>query len=343
MRIVHIDRKTGEIKLQIDTLDDMWHLDKIIAPGDEVEAHTMRTYKVGTKEEKKPVNIKVKAERVEFAKSANRLRILGPIVWGEPEEYVQLGRHHTIDVGPGDRLKVTKVWKNHEINRLREAEKESKKPKIRIIVMDEEKALNAMLRAFGVEYGAEFYSSGSKRGDDYEKAESEYFGKIMAEIDRHPEKFIVAGPGFAKENLKGFITKKKPELLKRIIFENVSYAERSGVNELFNKGTIEKIMGEERFENEMKLMEELLVEIHKDTGRAAYGITETRKAVEAFAVKKLLVLDEYLRKDKDAEAVVDLADTNKAEIVIFSSEGDAGAKLKGFGKIAALLKFKLRE
>jgi stalled ribosome rescue protein Dom34 len=60
-------------------------------------------------------------------------------------------------------------------------------------------------------------------------------------------------------------------------------------------------------------------------------------------VKKLLVLDEYLRKDKEAEVVVDLADTNKAEIVIFSSEGDAGAKLKGFGKIAALLKFKLRE
>lgn len=343
MRIVHLDRKTGEMKLQIDTLDDMWHLDKIIGPGDEVEAHTMRTYKVGTKEEKKPVIIRVKTERVEFAKSANRLRILGPIVWGEPEEYVQMGRHHTIDVGTGDRLKITKIWKNHEIKRLQEAEKESKRPKIRIIVMDEEKALNAMLRAYGVDYGAEFYSSGSKKGDDYEKAEMEYFGKIMAEIDRQPEKFIVAGPGFAKDNLKAFITKRKPELLKRIVFENVSYAERSGVNELFNKGIIEKIMGEERFETEMKLMEELLTEVYKDTGRAVYGLVEVRKAAEAYAVKKILVLDEYLRKDKEAEAVVDMADTNKAEIVIFSSEGDAGAKLKGFGKIAALLKFKLRE
>ncbi len=342
MRIVHFDRKIGELKLQIDTLDDMWHLDKVLSPGDEVEAHSLRTYKVGTREEKKSVTVRVKAERIEFAKTANRLRILGPIIWGEPEDYIQLGKYHTIDVEEGSRLKIIKQWKNHEIARLREAEKESKRPRLRIIVMDDEKALTAMLRAFGVEYGAEFFSSGSKKSDNYDKSEGEYFGKVMAEIERHPEKFIVAGPGFAKDNLKKFIERRKPELLSRIIFESVSYAERSGVNELFNRGIIERVMGEERFEKEMKLADELLVEVHKDTGRAAYGIAEVRKAAEAYAVKKLLVLDEFLRTDKQAEAVVELADQAKAEIIVFSSEGDAGAKLKGLGKIAALLKFKLR-
>jgi len=343
MKIIHFDRKNGEMKIQADTLDDLWHLDKVIGPGDVIESHSLRTYKVGTKEEKKSVTIMIKTERAEFAKSANRLRILGTIVWGEPEEYVQLGKHHTIDVGIGDRIKITKKWKNHEVKRLQDAQKESMKPRIRIIVLDEEKALTAMLRAFGVDYGPEFYSSGSKKDDNYEKSEGEYFGKIMAEIERQPEKFVVAGPGFAKDNLKKFISKKKPELLSRITFESVSYAERSGVNELFNRGVIEKIMGEERFEKEMKLMEELLTEVYKESGKAVYGIAEVRKAAEAFAIGKLLVLDEYLRADKEAEAVVDIADRNKAEIVVFSSEGDAGAKLKGFGKIAALLKFKIRD
>ncbi|VVC04488.1 Peptide chain release factor subunit 1 [Candidatus Bilamarchaeum dharawalense] len=343
MRIVHFDRKFGIMKIQVDTLDDMWHLDKVLAPGDEVESHSLRTYKVGTKEEKKPVTIKVKTERVEFAKSANRLRILGPIVWGEPEDYIQLGKYHTIDVGQGDTIKVTKKWKNHEVKRLEDAVKESKKPKIRIIVLDDEKALNAMLRSFGVEYGAEFYSSGSKRDENYDKTQGEYFGKIAAEIERHPEKYVIAGPGFTKDNLKKFIEKKKPELLKKITFENVSYAERTGVNELFNRGVIEKIMGEERFENEMKLIEELMADVYKEGGKAVYGIREVKKAAEAFAIKKLLVLDEYLRTDAEAETVVDLADQNKADIVVFSSEGDAGAKLKGMGKIAALLKFKIRE
>jgi len=343
MKIVNFDRKTGQMKIQADTLDDLWHLDKIIAPGDEVESHSLRTYKVGTKEEKKPVTIRIKTERVEFAKSANRLRILGTIVWGEPEEYVQLGKHHSIDVEVGGRIKVIKEWRKHEYDRLKEAEKESLRPRIRIIVMDEEKALTAMLRAFGVEYGAEFYSSGSKKDDNYERSELDYFGKIAAEIERHPEKFVVAGPGFAKDNLKKYITHKKPELLKRIVFESVSYAERSGVNELFKRGVIERIMGDERFEKEMKLVEELLVEIYKETGKAAYGLAEVKKAAEAFAIDRLLVLDEYLRSDKEAESVVDIADKNKAEIIVVSSEGDAGAKLKGFGKIAAFLKFKLRE
>ncbi len=341
MRIIHFDRKLGEMKLQIDTLDDMWHLEKILSPADLVESRTMRTYKVGTKEEKKPVTLRIKAERIEFSKTSNRLRILGIIVWGTPEEYVQLGRHHTIEAAEGDRLKIYKNWKGHQIKRLQQAEKESKKPKIRIIVMDEEKALTAMLRSFGVEYGAEFRNSGSKRDDKYEQSEQSYFGQVVAEIERHPEKFIVAGPGFTKDNLKNFIKQRKPELLNKIIFESVSYAERNGVNELFKRGVIEKIMGEERFETEMKLVEELLTEIYKESGNAVYGIAEVKRAGEAKAIGKLLVLDEYLRTDKKAEAVVDHADKAKAEIVIFSSEGDAGAKLKGFGKIAALLRFKI--
>ncbi len=343
MKVVFFDRKSGEMKIQIDTLDDMWHLEKVLSPGDEVEARTMRTFKVGNKEEKKPVTIRVKAERIEFAKNSNSLRILGPIIWGEPEEYVQLGRHHTIDASAGDRIKVVKQWKEHELKRLKEAEKESKKPKLRMIVMDDEKALIAVLRPFGVEYGAEFYNTGSKKGEKYDEKEKDYFGKIMTEIERHEERFVVAGPGFAKENFKKYINAKNPELVKRIVFESVSYAERSGVNELFNRGVIEKIMGDERFDKEMKLIEELIKNIHKDSGLAVYGLAETKKAAEAFAIDKLLILDEYLRKEKEAEHVAEIADGNKADVVIFSSEGDAGMKLKGLGKIAALLRFKMRE
>ncbi|MBU0591872.1 mRNA surveillance protein pelota [Candidatus Micrarchaeota archaeon] len=342
MKITHFDKQLGEMKIKVDTLDDLWHLEKVLESGNEVEAHSMRTYKLNGKEEKKHVKIKIKAERIEFAKTANRLRILGPIIGGSPEEFIQLGRYHTIEVAEGDQIKVTKQWKHHEINRLKDAEKESKKPKVRIIVLDDEKALTAMLRTYGVEYGPEFRSGGSKKDEQHERKKLEYFGNIMAEVEKHPEKFIIAGPGFTKDNLKSFIASRKPELIGRIIFESVSYAERNGVDELFKRGVIEKIMGEERFEKEMKLAEELIMEIYKDKGNAVYGIVEVKRAAEAFAISKLLVLDEYLRNDKQAEAIVELADKNKADVVIFSSEGDAGAKLKGFGKIAALLRFKLR-
>ncbi len=343
MKVTHFDPKTGELKVTADTVDDLWHLDKVLGPGSRVEAHTMRTYKVGNREEKKHVFITIEVERVEFSKSLNRLRLLGKIVAGDPEEFVQMGKHHTIEVSPGDKIRIFQQWKSHQLNRLKEAEKESKKPKIRIIVLDDEKALTAMVRAYGIEYGAELYSSASKKDEKHDESVRSYFGNIAAEIERHPEKYVVAGPGFTRDNLKKFISQKYPDLLKRIAWESCSHAERAGVNELMKQGVLEKIMGEERIERETKLVEELIAEIHRDSGLAAYGVKEVAKAVDAFAVKQVLVLDEYLRTDKEAEALVERADNSKAAIIIISSEEEPGMKLKGFGKIAALLKFKLRE
>jgi len=343
MKIIHFDHKTNELKLATDTVDDLWHLEKVLSLGSRVEGHSVRSYKVGKVEEKKHVFITIEVERVEFSKSLNRLRLLGKIVAGDPVEFVQLGKYHTIEVSPGDKIKIFQEWKSHQLNRLREAEKESKRPKIRIIVLDDEKALTAMVRAYGIEYGPEMYSSASKKSEKYEEGVRGYFGEIASEIERHPERYVVAGPGFTRDNLKKFISQKYPDLLKRIVWESCSYAERAGVNELLKQGVLEKIMGEERIERETKLIEELITQIHKDSGFAAYGLDEVRKAVEASAVKQLLVLDEYLRTDKQAEDVVEAADKAKAAIVIISSEEEPGMKLKGFGKIAALLKFRMRD
>lgn len=343
MRVMHFDRKNGEMKVVVETIDDLWHLEKIIDSGDVVEGRTMRTVKIGTKEEKKPVFIGISVENVEFAKAANRLRVRGKIIYGNPEEFVQMGRYHTIDVGEGTKIKIKKEWKDYQIKRLKQAEKESKRPKIRIIVMDDEKALTAILRGYGVDYGPEFYNPAGKRDDDYDKKSLQYFGDVAAEISRHPEKYVVAGPGFAKDNLKDFIKKKDPELLKKIVFETCSYAERSGVNELLKRGAIEKIAGEERVEKETKLIEEAITQINKDTGLIAYGIEEVKKAADMHAIEKLLILDEFLRTSEDAEKVTENAEKGGAEIVIFSIESDPGLKLKGFGKIVAFLRYKIGE
>ena len=68
MKIIHFDRKTNELKLATDTVDDLWHLEKVLSLGSRVEGHTTRTYKVGKKEEKKHVFITIEVERVEFNK-----------------------------------------------------------------------------------------------------------------------------------------------------------------------------------------------------------------------------------------------------------------------------------
>src|SRR3990167_4320044 len=216
MKLIRLDHKTGEAKIAIDTVDDLWHLEKILSTGDKVTAHSMRSVRIGTKEEKKHVKLTVAVENVEFSKSVNRLRVHGKIIWGEPEDFIQLGRYHTIDVEPGDKIEVVKIWHSYQLGRLKDAEKESKRPQIRIIVMDDEKALTAVLRGYGIDYGKEFHNSARKSDEKYDERTAQYFGDIMAEIGKHEEKHIVAGPGFTKDNLRKFIGKKDPVLLKRI-------------------------------------------------------------------------------------------------------------------------------
>ena len=320
----------------------MWHLEKILSTGDRVTAHSMRSVRIGTKEEKKHVKLTVAVETVEFSKSVNRLRVHGKIVWGEPEDFIQLGRYHTIDIEPGDKFEVTKEWHSYQLGRLKDAEKESKRPQVRIIVMDDEKALTAVLHGYGIDYGKEFHNSARKRDEKYDERTAQYFGDITAEISGHTEKYIVAGPGFTKDNLKKFIGKKDSALLSRIIFESCSYAERNGVSELLKRGAIEKIVGEARLEQEERIMEEFLVELNKGSNLVAYGLKESVNASEMSAVSRLLVLDSLLRTSKDAEKIADSVSRSKGKIFIMSEEGDAGLRLKGFGGIVAFLKFSVK-
>ncbi|MBD3390091.1 mRNA surveillance protein pelota [Candidatus Micrarchaeota archaeon] len=342
MRITHFDRKEGEMKLHLETLDDLWHLERVLREGDRVETRTTRSVKFGEgKEERKPVRILLEVDNVEFAEFANRLRVGGNIISGSPEEFVQLRRHHTFDLEPGSRVKIIKPWKAYEVNRIEKAVKQSKRPLVRIIVMDENDATTAILRGYGVSYGPEISCSGSKREGNYEEKVRQYYGEVASYISKHPERFIVAGPGFAKDGLKDFIKEKYPKLLERVSFESCSTAEKSGVNELLKRGVVAKISGEAQLEQEEKLIEEFIAHLYKEDGLSTYGIEEVNLAVGSRAVKKLLVLDESLRKDKRIEEIAENAEKGRADLVFFSSQSNAGHKLKGFGGIAALLRFPL--
>ncbi len=209
--------------------------------------------------------------------------------------------------------------------------------------MDEKKAIFATLRGYGVEYEFELENNAKKGEEKFEEKARGYFGEIASKLGRYEvDKIIVAGPGFAKENLKKFLDGKNPEILKKIIFENCSYAERSGVNEILKSGIVSKVMGESRVENETNMIEKLKAEIGKDSGLAVYGKKETGKAVGYGAVKELFVLDELLRKDGEVEKLLEKAEKGGAGITIFSSESDPGGELKGLSGIAGILRFRIQ-
>src|SRR5439155_275123 len=77
---------------------------------------------------------------------SDRLRITGVIVEG-PQD---LGRHHKLNVAVDDVLSVIKTWQPHELRRIDEAVAAAQKPLVAFLSLDDEEALMAQLRQYGV-------------------------------------------------------------------------------------------------------------------------------------------------------------------------------------------------
>lgn len=339
-----LDRSTGELRIVPENTEDLWHIERVLGPGDVVKARSFRRFKLdeGDSGEKKAINVEIEAKKIEFHKHANVLRVTGVIKAGTPEEFVQIGSHHTIDVEPGRPFSVIKEWRNYQLDRLKKAQEETKRPKLGILVLDERKAVFALLRGYGVDFTSEISASTSKKDDRHDEHERQFFGDLASGLtNMQVEKIIVAGPGFAKDNLRKFISQKDPVLLKRIAFEQASSAEKSGVFELMKNGVVERIAGEQRVEKEFRLMEKLLAEIGRNSGLSAYGKKEVASALEFRAVQELFVVDELLRQDREIEDMLEKAEHQHCQVTIFAAENDSGKQLQGLGGIAALLRFKI--
>src|SRR3990170_1090468 len=152
MRVLHQDRKTGEIRLKVQNPDDLWHLHNLVEPGDLVRAFTYRREEAATDKvrpergEKVRVKLGIRVDHVEYADFADRLRITGLIEEG-PQD---LGRHHTLNVAVDDDLTIVKDWREHHLRRIEEAVAATGKPLVTVLAIDDEEALIAEVRQMGV-------------------------------------------------------------------------------------------------------------------------------------------------------------------------------------------------
>lgn len=341
MRIIHFSEKEGRLKLEPETLEDLWHLSKVLAPGDRVAGHSERSFRPpGAKEAvRKKVTIELEAEKIELHKYSNVLRVTGRIVGGSPEEYIQIGSYHTLDIEPRYPTTITKErWTEYERQRINEAVAASKRPMVRIVVLDDKHANIATLHGYGVEFDFELFSKTSKRDEKYEEKMKKYFSEILKAIEGS-KKTIVAGPGFTAEDFAKYVKEKSPQLLKTISVEHTSTAERSGVYELVKGGAVARIVKEDKLSKEFEKIEKLLAELMKESGLATYGPRQVEEAIDSGAVSELLVLDELVREKPE---IFDKAKKRRIDVTIFTSEEEPWKKLKSFGGIAAILKFRMR-
>lgn len=352
MKLIFSDFKKGQAKIKIENLDDLWYLNQIIETKDLVKGKTERKIKIGEGSDrklkivKKTVFLLLEIENVEFSKTSNVLRVSGIVKEG-PED-IPLGSHHTFNVEENSIITLTKPkWLKFQIDKLKDACKESKS-KILICVHDREEAYFALIMKYGFELLSSIKGNVIKKAD-LEKKESTFYKDIIKQLveydTRHKlSKIILASPAFWKEDLMKELSNE--ELKSKIILATCSSAGENAINEVLKRPETAEALKQDRVSKEFKFVDELLTEISKNN-LATYGLKETKTAADSGAIRTLLLTDSFIQKKRqenkylDIEEMMKFVDSSKGDIIIVSSDHEAGKKLNGLGGIAAILRFKL--
>ena len=344
MRVLHRDPKTGEIKVRVENADDLWHLHNLVQPGDLVRASTYRREDVKSDKvrpergEKVRVTLTIRVEGVEFQPFSDRLRVTGVIVEG-PQD---LGRHHTLNLAVEDVLSIIKTWKAHELRRIDEAVAAAQKPLVAFVSLDDEEALLAQLRQYGVRELATIRAPSHGKMFPTGDTQTEFFKEIGAKLRSMEigEALVVVGPGFTRDSFLEYLKAHEPALAGKVHVHGTAHAGMQGIQEALRAGVGAKVFGESRVGYETQLVEKLLEAIATNEP-CAYGIAEVGEAVDAGAVETLLVSDAVVR-EPNVEELMRAVESARGSVVLVSRHHEAGKKLEALGGIAALLRFPIK-
>lgn len=345
MKVLFKNIKTSEIKLLLESMDDLWHLHNILEVGDIVFALTYRREETSSDKlrpergQKKPMRLGIELEKVEFHEFSDRLRVHGIIKEGRQD----LGSYHTLNLKSGDKLTIIKdEWMPHHLKRIEDAIKATDQPSSVFIAIDYEEATFAILRQSGLQELFHISSNISgkqyKENLDHKRAFYEEVLTKVKQIIEEPSPLIVVGPGFAKEDFVNYGRNQAPELFDNCTVKGTGQGGMTAIHEVLREGIASKAIENSRVRQETMLVEQLLTEIAKD-GKYAYGPDEVENALMSGAVETLLLTDVSVR-EKKAEKFLQLAEETKVRIVIVSVMHDAGKKLHALGDVGALLRFK---
>jgi len=346
-----LDGGRERITVVPETLDDLWHLTYVIEPGDRVASETTRRIQRNddqlrdTGGEREPMWLAIEVTDVEFAKFANRLRVGGEIVDCSRED--QLGFHHTLNVEEHTELEVEKVWKPDQLDRIEEATEATENPDVAIATVEEGEAHVHTVAQYGTESRATITSTTGK--GDYARPRDELFAELTDVLRRlDVDAYILAGPGFTKQDALDYIQDNAPEVVEKISTVDTSAVGDRGVHEVLKRGAVEEIQTETRIAEEAELIDELTRRI-AEGAKVAYGPENVAEAAEFGAIEELLVLDDRLRQERSNEGewdvevdeIVTTTEQKGGDVVVFSGEFDPGMQLSNLGGIAALLRYRI--
>jgi protein pelota len=343
MRIIKLDADKRKVWLVPENAEDMLFLERFIEPGDRISGVASRKVRQEEhgKSERQPIYVTVIVDQTEFKPENMTLRIAGKVCECKPQGVAPLGSLQTINLSRGQRIVLEKT-EMHSIHVKQLRRMQHGREPILVVVLDDELATVAELRATHLVKVAEFRSK--KHGKRFESSpwKKDFFQRIADVVRKSSaRKLVIAGPGFIKEEFADFV---RGYFNGHILVESTSCVGVTGLNELMKDRRITELLRDVELIEHEKRMEELFKYIAQGSGRALYGLSDVERAAELGAVETLLVLEELIFKEKAKIAeLVESVEHARGRVYVLSSKSNAGKLLQGLGGIAAILRFSINQ
>jgi len=318
----------------------------MVGEDDLVIGKTERKIKIGDDEKKvvrKVIVLSLKVTKSEYTQGI--LRISG-LVQSEHED-IPKGAHHTINAEVGTDITLEKKeWLTYELDLLKQALAGSKSQTM-LVVMDREEAHFALLTPQGISRISDLTGHVEKKGND-EHILTDFYEHIAALLESYATRYtlqtiILASPAFWKDAVYKHASE---QIKKKIILTSCNTGNPQAFNEVLTKEEVKKALSDEKTHKEEDVVQHVLAEIAKN-GKACYGVIQTKAALEMGAIDTLIISSTLISKRKEegtfseVNAMMKVAQQQKAVLVVLQSKGSAQKQVDGLGGIAALLRYKI--
>jgi len=357
MKILEQNKKTREISVRVENINDLWTLFNIISKDDIVSALTQRrvVMQEGSTGERKLMRLTLKVEDVAFHEFSNRLRVKGTILEG-PDDYVSYGSYHTFNIENHQELTIQKEkWLRQDLKRLKESSQLTSNFLIFFIAMETGLANLALV----TNYSTNKIASIKKNipGKRYEqglrnKALNDFFenvkGVLEENLNNHEINLIViCGPGNTNKLFLKYLKENASNgYLDKIRLCHATSGTESAIYETLKSQELAKFKKNIKLVHEMEQIETVMEYFAKDPDLVVIGMDEVSKAAQMGAIENLLVADILIRGTSKEnrlliEDIINNVENTGGEVTIMSSDHPAGERLVDLGSIVGILRYKI--
>src|SRR3989338_10196500 len=142
MKLLSIDKENNFLKIMPESLDDLWHLEKIIEPEDTLKGLTSRRIKSeeGRESFRQTFFIELKVQNIVYDDFTGILRVNGLVLDAKPLEFIELNSFQGIEIKLFESLIITKnKWREHHVKMLKKIiQTGALKPYVTLLIDDEQ-------------------------------------------------------------------------------------------------------------------------------------------------------------------------------------------------------------